>query len=567
MRLIETVKDRVLGALAGGLMGHSVQQYAMDRIEIDTADALAREAAGLAELEIAMDDRGWSEMIQTGSWNFSRRNLMKLVNLARVCYLVNPLIRRAVTVQELYVWGSGCTVKAEDETVQEVLDDFYNDPKNQAVIGDAWPEREREQRIDGNTFFAFFVNKRTGAVRVRLIPVDQIQDIYSNPDDAKEPRFYHRSSQSVQFVEEITNVEETLYPDILYNPKSKPSSINGVRVDWDVRILHIKTGGLSMMKFGIPELYSSISWAVAYKRILENFSTILAAYARVAMKISGAGGKAKPAAAKSRLGTSITSGSPTETAPPTNTASWMALSGGMDINAVKTANSTTGPDEARALRSMVAAGSDTPEHFFGDSDVGNFATSSTLDRPTELKMVARQNMWKNVMQVVNFHVLVWSAQASMGKLRTAGFTAVTSRDAFDGTLTVNITPPKDKRLDIAIVFPSILERDVTDRVRAVVMAATLGGRSAEGIIPDRAQVYKLLMVALGEKEADRLVQKYYPKEVIQGFKDPGDMSDNDRLEAEGKRDLGKAALAQAAVAKVNAEKPAPKPVVASGGGE
>lgn len=562
MKIVDRIMDKLTGGLAGVQVGARAIEGFVDQAEEDRIRL--QESALDAELSLARDDAGWialSEDGTTSSINISRTALMRAVNLSRIMYVLNPLIKRAVTVQELYVWGSGCEIKAEDETVKEVLKDFFSDPKNQAVIGQAWPEREREQRIEGNTFFVFYLNKRNGTCRIRTFQVDQIVDVICNPDDAKEPWFYKRLIKDDQY---------ELYPDLNFSPKGRPSlgdENEGVPIRWDVKVLHVKSGGLSGMKFGMPELRCVLPWATAYKKFLEQFATIMQAYARIAMKMTGMKTPAGAAAAKSKLNTAVTSGSSTrDTNPPPNTASWMALPSNIDVSSVKTAGSTTGPDEARALRSMVAAGTDTPEHFFGDSDIGNFATSSTLDRPTELKMVARQNMWKFVILTICRFLIQWSALAPLGKLRGAGFAAEVTSDPFDGTNTVTVTPPKDKTAHVAAIFPTILERDVVDRVRAVVQAATLGGSPAEGIIPERGLLFKMLMTALGEKDAEFLTNKFYPKEVFQGFVDPADKAENEKLDAQGKADLGKAALKQADASMKKANQPPPKPVAASSNG-
>jgi hypothetical protein len=203
---------------------------------------------------------------------------------------------------------------------------------------------------------------------------------------------------------------------------------------------------------------------------------------------------------------------------------------------------------------MVAAGTDTPEHFFGDSDIGNFATSTTLDRPTELKMIARQQMWSVVIQKINLKLVEWSAMAPSGVLRGAGYKSSRTRDKFDGEALITVTAPKDKSTKVFVEFPVILERNVTDRVRALVQAATLGGRPAEGIFPDRKLLFKLLLKALGEKEADYLTETYYPNEVKQGFIDPADKLKVEQEEAGAKTITAKALQKQAEVASI-----APKP--------
>lgn len=582
MSMLKDARDAVVGALVGaGLGGEQLtklvedldQERAEHAMSKESKEIIARE--GLADLELAFEDIGWRDLTSYyGIWKFNRATMRRVVALSRIMYVVNPLIKRAVTVQELYVWGAGCRIKAKDDIVDGVLKEFFEDPKNQRVIGqgeEGWAQREREQRIDGNQFFAFFTNPITGCVRVRLLPYDTVEDVIYNPQDNKECWFYKRSMAGLSYLDSDLSLDTTtlpqqgmqiLYPDIGWNPTFRPLSFGDTKVaiDWNVRILHVKTGALSSMKFGLPELYSALNWATAYKKILENFATILAAYARIAVKMTGLAGKKGVAAAKSKLNTAISSAEFRDTNPPANTASWMALSGNVDVQPVKTAHSTTAPDEARALRSMVASGADLPEHFFGDSDVGNFATSETLDRPTELKMIARQQMWRVVILQMARFVIEQSALAVEGTLRQAGYRGKLESDRFDRrTLSVTVTPPANGSLAVEVTFPNITERAITDRVRALVNAATLNGRKAEGIFPDRKYLFKLMLEALGVHNVDELVQEYYPKPVPQGFVDPEDDAEDKRTMALAKKATADAAKVAAQASKAQAEKPTPAP--------
>jgi hypothetical protein len=587
MRLIDKARDSFIGARIGASEGANKLLIQADMAEesliqsqegagmpeVGSQDPLVSKfsrvfESAFAELELAFEDRGWRG-VGASSFQFTRQTLASIIGLSRVMYLINPLIKRVVTVQELYVWGRGVKIKAETPIVQETLDDFFKDPKNQCIIGDSWPEREREQRIDGTTYFVFYRNKVNGRARVRLIPVDQISRVITNPEDIKEPWFYVRVANvtpsgflsDTNAATEPAVSQETWYPDWNYNPNNQPRKApNGAKIAWDTTTYCLKTGGLSMMQFGLPELFSAFNWATGYKKILENFATILASYARMALAISGLPGKAGVAASKNKLKTGVQGGGRAlDNNPPTNTASWALISGAVDVKPIKTAGSTTGPDEARALRSMVAAGSDTPEHFLGDSDIGNFATSSTLDRPTELKMVSRQNMWANVCHMFSQRLIQWSALAPGGKLRKAGYKAQKERDPFDGSVMITVTAPADSSTVVNVEFPNILERDVTDRVRAVVAAVTLNGSPAEGIIPDRKVVCRLLLEALGEEEAERMTDLLYPQPVVQGFQDPADRADDEALIAQGRKELGDAAIIAANAAKTTANKPTPKP--------
>lgn len=549
MKSIDFLTDKLVGALAGASVGGKHLESVSGAVQIAESNSemlrerlieeiTSKAQESITDLELAIEDVDWREIgSEQGNWNFSSRARYKLITLSRKMFLLNPLMKRAVTVQELYVWGSGCTIKGESDIVTEVLNDFFNHPKNQKVIGQAWAEREREQRIDGNTFFVFFFNKRTGTARIRLLPIEQTEEIITDPEDSKVPWFYKRVTSNPEDV--------VLYPDIDHNPKYQPKKYQDWPIDWNTRVIHVKTGGLSMMKFGLPELYSALNWATAYKKFLEHFSSLMAAYSRLAMRISKLPGERKVAGAKSKLNTGITSGSIVDNNPSNNTAGTFLSSGNVTVEPIRTANSTTGPDEARALRSMVAAGSDTPEHFFGDSDIGNFATSTTLDRPTELKMVARQGMWAFVITQMCQFLIKISAESGKGKLNQAGYKTSITFDPHDGDRTVNITPPAKESIKFSVTFPSILERDVVDRVKAVVAAITLNGSPAEGIIPNRAYVAKLLLVALGEKDADEIAKRLYPEEVMQGYADPKIKQDNETLIAKGRKQLGDAAIKQA----------------------
>jgi hypothetical protein len=567
MRFFSNLRDRLVGGLAGFSLGGDALQSVSESLDDailpvreDITGASTSSLSMLPELELTMEDIGWRDLSSLSSnINFSRAAIRKLVNLSRIMYLLNPLIKRAVSVQQLYVWGSGVEISAKDEVVEEVLHDFFDSPGNQSIIGDAWTHREKDLRLDGNLFFVFYKNKSTGAARVRLLPVQQIDDVVVNPEDENEPWYYLRlftpTVSMIQPNQDLPISKQVLYPDINYNPSVKPSEVRGYPVMWDNPVIHLKSGGLTGQKFGLPELFSVLNWATAYKKMLENFATVVQAYARLAMKITGTSGKKGNAAAKSKLGTGVNSTRILDNNPPNVAGGWWTSSGSLDVNPIKTANSTTGPDEARALRSMVAAGSDTPEHFFGDSDIGNFATSTTLDRPTELKMVARQKMWASFILQVSGKLIEWSATAATGKLRDAGFRVSREIDPFTGEDSVIITPPNEGGTAVTVTFPSILQRDVVDRVRSVVQAATLNGSPAEGIIPDRKLLFKLLMEALGRADADEMSDTYYPEPVLQGFADPADRVKQDDLAAQGRADLGQAALDQAAAAKIKAKQP------------
>ncbi len=524
----------------------------------EVSDRMALKAAQLQEslvdIELAMEDMGWRESGAVGEvvWNFKRESLKKIIDLSRRMYLMNPLYRRSVELEALYVWGLGFGMKARDANVQKVLDDFYKNPKNKVALTSIqkWADMGREVQITGNVFLALFRNPDTGACRVRLIPVDQISQIITNPEDSQETLYYKRV-----VINSKGQSTAVLYPDISQDLDNIPASYTtedgSVLIEQDVCVLGVITGGVLGMKFGCPEYMSIMSWVTAYKVMLENWATIIKAYARMAMKITGLPGKKGVAATKAKMGTGVSSSSARDSNPPTNVASWFAASGGADISAIRTAGATTSASEGKPLRDMAAAGAGIPSHFYGDSDMGNFATSETLDRPTELRFVSRQRMYISVMERINGKLIEWSARAPSGVLKQAGASVAEVEDPFDESISYKVSLPSDGDLFIEISFPSILERNVTERVRAVVAAATLNGSKAEGIIPNRKFLFKLLLEAMGVQDADKIASEQYPTDVVQGFVDP-------REELKVEQDKVKVAQDAADAQAKIAAKPTPK---------
>jgi hypothetical protein len=158
---------------------------------------------------------------------------------------------------------------------------------------------------------------------------------------------------------------------------------------------------------------------------------------------------------------------------------------------------------------MVSAGTGIPEPILaGDADVGNFATAKTLDRPTELKMRTRQQMWADIYGDLLTYVVDQAVIKSNGPLRSVGKEVT---DPYTGEKVVETTV--DRTVDIR--FPSILERDKLNEVQAITLGATLNGQTAAGTMDDRT-LTRLLLSALGEENIDQMLEQLYPDGATMG---------------------------------------------------
>lgn len=478
----------------------------------------------LGELELMLDDVDWIRLSIEGDREFSNAGLMKIVTLARLAYLKNPLINRAVNLQALYVWGQGVEIGARPSVVDEVVQSFQEHPKNQVELTShqARVMKEISLQIGSNLFFVLFTNVATGRTLIRSIPVDEILagDIITNPQDRKEPWYYKRvwtqRSLNLETGEQTPERLEAYYPDWRYKPEGgdKVDTIGGKPVHWDQPVYHVKVGGLDEMRFGVPEVYSALDWASAVRQDLERYATLRAALARFAWALTTKGGTAGVAAAKAKFGSTLGNpGTGIESNPPPIAGSMFIGTDPNQLQPIRTAGMAPSPDDGRRLGLMVSAGTGIPETMlFGDSDVGNLATSKTLDRPTELKMIDRQTLWADVMHDILDYVCIQSAKAPSGALQ--GVATVDVDDEGVETLTVSETREatgKEITYGIDIDFPPILERDIKDRIAAIVSAATLDGKHPVGTL-DKRTVVSLIASALGLDDIDELIDLVAPED-------------------------------------------------------
>lgn len=468
----------------------------------------------LAELELQMEDIGWLKVGAELNQEFSRDGLAKIIQLARLMALKNPMIDHAVQMTADYVFGQGVTVDAEADAVSEVVKDFWEDWRNQSELtsSQALLMTDKELSVTGNLFFVLFANDSTGKVLVRSIAVEEVQDIITNPEDSKEPWYYLRTWSQRTFDASSgqikTDTITAYYPDWRYDPQDKPKSINNNEVHWESPVYHVKVGGFKNNRFGVPEVYSALDWARAFKDLLEDHATVKRAHARFAFKLTTPGGKAGVRAAKTRLGTSL--GAPgAETNPAPLVGSTFVQAQGVDMEPVRTTGAQAPPEESRMLALMAGAGLATPyTMLMGDAEVGNLATAKTLDRPTELRYRTRRQLWTEVLQGILGYAVDKVALSAGGKLQG-------TLEGEDGEqhVVLAIDPatnePMSRHIDVE--YPSMLERSVTERINALVSAFTFDGKTDTGMFDLRTKI-RLLLTALEEDDVDELLDRLAPED-------------------------------------------------------
>lgn len=506
MKIDFGLRERLANFLLGDTFGKQLNE-ALAQSEFNNEVLKER----LVDLELALEDANWMRLMFEGQNEFSRDGLRKIVDLARMMFIKNPLIKRGVMVKALYIWAQGVNVKYKNPELNTVLQDFWDDPKNQVELTghQAQMLKQVDYEVISNIFFVFFTRPSDGRVRVRTLPFEEITDVISDPEDAKTPWFYVRkwtekklNPQSGRF---NTKNRVAYYPDWQYTPKIKLPKIGTIEVMWDTPVYHVMAGGMSGWKFGVSQVYAAIDWARAYKEFLEDVASLMRAYSKFAWKRVTKGGKKAIAAERAKMASTLaTGGTSVETNPPPVTGAMAFLGEGTDLQPMQVRGASINPDDGRRLLLMVAAAEGLPETYYGDVSVGTFATAKTMDRPTELAMKEGQTTWTDIFRNIFGYVMLQAMKATDSAIKSLG-KVVRTED--DGMIEEKIVwnDPLTAMLDID--FPPILEKDVQAAVQAVVTALTLNGQQLT--LLDEQTATRLILKAMAEDDVDEIMAELF----------------------------------------------------------
>nr|DAI10220.1 MAG TPA: portal [Caudoviricetes sp.] len=496
---------RIANGLSGGQLNslsEAVELYGKMAFTEHSNNELLQER--IAELELALDDVGY-ERIGDSNFDkqFTKASIDKIAAMARVYWLKNPLIKRAVATQANYVFGQGVDVVAADEDVQTVVDAFMEDSKNRAELTgeQAMLTKETELQVTSNLFFTFFTDPLNGATRVRTIPLSEITRIIYNPDDSKEPWYYYRQwQQPKEPGSQKYEMHQAMYPDINYMPKGGlPKHFNGIEVMALNPVYHVKTNCLSDMEYGVSEIYAAIDWAKAYKDFLEDWYTIVKSLSKFAWKATSKSGATGMTQAKQVLEGAINGGSnPTNSDLPGQAAQVWMSSDNFDLAPMPKSGATVAVDDGRRALLMVCAATGIYEHYFGDPSTGNLATAKAMEQPMLLMFQERQELWTDVFNTILGYVINQSALKPGGKLRGV----MSFNDYGESYVDMGDT---DRSVDVK--FPPILQEDVNERIDAIVKSVTLSGQTPANTIDLKTATTQML-TALGE-DTD-IVDKLFP---------------------------------------------------------
>lgn len=465
-------------------------------------------AESVADLELALEDRGWRKLAHSVHDEFSPQGRRAVAATCRLMAVSNPLIKRALLVRIGYIWGQGVTVQAlagddAGQDVNAVVQDFWDANTSTLTGSQAQEELERCLGTDGGVYLAAFTDPLAGVVRVRSTPTDEIVDIITNPDDRDEPWFYIREyvAQTLEQGYAAGNtrtrnhVVKVAHPALGYRPTQRIKTLNGATVRWDAPILHIPVNRLDGWRFGIPDVYAAVAWARLYREFLVDWAQLTKSLAQFAWRTSG-GSNTKAQQAAARVWANQARNTDPSLPPLGASTAGKAVSTGPDqtLEAIPKTGAHIDAESGKPLAGMVAAGVGLPvTMLLADPGItGARATAETLDLPTVLEMTMRRMLWQDKLGELLDYVIDQAVIAPRGPLR--GSVRV---DAWGRRV---VTLAGDVNRSVEWEWPKLIDVDPVEFIKAVVEA------DATGKLPDLVTV-RILLTALGVKNVDEEIEK------------------------------------------------------------
>ena len=535
--------DRLIGAAI-----ESVRTGAKFRESLalrENTPAAAQGAYG--DIQLALENVEWRREINLSFLEFSRWGIQQIILISRLHYIKNPWIRRGVEIAACYVFGRGVEISSENDAANGVIQDYLE--RNKETLGQiGLTDLMRRKYYDGNVFFVSFPDTaKTGAVETRTIDGTEIQEIVCDQDDVDRPWLYRRQWTAQVFSQQTGDTssesQEAWYPSLSlwmdvnglsgYDPKPDAPTpavqeIRGKPVHWNAPVLHRKCGTVAKWHFGCPLVYAALDWAKAGKRFLEACATVKAALAQIAMTLTTKGGQQAIEGAKAALSTTVGPDSNLLDQNPTAVnASIFAAGTGTTLSAFKTSGAGGDPKEVTEFRNMVACVLGIPPTYLADMETSNLATATTLDRPTELGFLEKQEEWREDLITLCKFVLAVSKGASRGRIREslnasridpAGVVIREARRALTprGNM-VYIREAKTSQsteITVKVDFPSIREGDIPQLVDATFKAMAIDRQGTEHGL-DQKTAFRQFCKLLAIEDADELAEEVYPDAAYQ----------------------------------------------------
>ena len=467
---------------------------------------LLAEAFADVKAALAADEHGWT-VTSAFRDGFDQRTRTQKAGEAELAAVINPLIKRGLSLRAAYVWGLGVTVTVRDEAstgqdIQAVVTRFWDDPDNRAITTmHGQLELERALGTAGENWIALPTSQQ-GRVRVRPVAATEITEIITDPEDALTDWLYLRVTTDRKGAE-----VKRLYPALGWRPAIRPATatgswpdptipdLTGVPVMWDQPMIKVIVNRYKDR--GTGDALAALPWAYAYKEFLESWHKLMRSLARFAWQVKTSRAEKAVDAAQKILAAN----------QERVTGATAVMDAGSRLEAIGKSGASFDSESGRPIATMVAAAFGLPvTTLLSDpGQTGARAVAETLSVPTELEFGTRRTLWASVFQ----DIIGWVIDSAV---RAGTLTGTVERDEDRETVTL---PAEDTRT-VVVDWPGYDTTDVKTAVDSILTA------QASGTIPPLT-IARLLLKALDVPDMDDVLDlitddqgDFVPLDVLDG---------------------------------------------------
>lgn len=409
-----------------------------DRLEL--YEARSREAGALRR---ELDSLAWTALnYSAGSPQELRpEERRKIIQKARVVWMKDPQAGAAIDLMNEFVFGRGMPKpKANDEKVQEVLDDWWDDVDNQEVLTSYTAQLAfgTDLSIQSNVFVLVFDEGEDGKVKLAILDHDDVEAVVRDPDAKHRVMYYvarhfrqewdfendmpdtklksggfpdaragAKGEGEIRYYAHWRNVEEAV-KDAEEGLRDAPNLAPEAKMG-EGKVFHVAINRTSAMAFGHPTMDRLLRWYNAYNTFIDARLDIIQAKAAFVMrrKVKGTPSQLNKLAnqALSRRGALGMAGriDPLTGEEMTQGPHPASILGETDTVTHEDVSLDTGAASAegdgRMIKAQTSAGTRFPPTYYGDLSAGSLATSTSLELPVVKAVETRQEI---VEQVVRF---------------------------------------------------------------------------------------------------------------------------------------------------------------------
>ena len=332
------------------------------------------------------DEHNWTRLSGDLARDLSPVRQERMRKMALFLWESNQLAQALIEVPVAYMLAEGVTLRVDDETRQDVLNRFWNDPIND--MDRKLPSRLRELSIYGEQFYPAFVGL-DGRVRLGYLDPGQVGTVVMDPDNSEQPIGVitrKDAKGNTRKYRVIVNGPESIFT-------KRTQEIRASFTDgecWYERVNHLASGSR-----GRSDLLAQIDFLDAYDQFLfgemDRAKFMRAFFWDV--KLTGATPDEVTQRAKK-----ISAPAPGAVRVHNDSEEWKA-----ETPDLKAADSS---EHARLFRNHIMGGATFPEHWFGGGGDVNRAVGAEMGEPTFKRFSMRQRQFKMMIEGIGRYVLM-----------------------------------------------------------------------------------------------------------------------------------------------------------------